>query len=85
MPDKEGKLIGRVSHYYGNIGVVIVELSDNLKIGDKIKFLNESTDFDQEINSMEVDYEKVDEASAGSSVGLKVDQRVKGGCQVYKI
>ncbi len=85
MPNQEEKLIGRVSHYYGNIGVAIIELSDNLKVGDRIKFVGKETDFEQEVGSMEVDYKKTEEALSGNSVGLKVDQKVKQGFQVYKI
>ena len=85
MPNQEGKLIGKVSHYYGNISVAIVELSDNLKVGDKIRFSGGEADFEQEVSSMEVDYKKVDKALPGNSVGLKVEQKVKEGFQVYKV
>ena len=30
------KLVGRVTHYFTKIGVGVVELSDELKIGDRI-------------------------------------------------
>ncbi len=78
-------LIGKVAHYYGNVGVAVIELSGNLKAGERIKFLGKTTDFEQEVDSMEVEREKITEATAGSSVGLKVDQKAKKGCKVYKV
>jgi len=50
----EEKLIGKVTHYYGKIGVGIVELSGNLKVGDKIHLKGHSTDFEQEVDSIQV-------------------------------
>ncbi len=85
MSNKEQKLIGHISHYYGNIGVAIIELSDNLKVGDTVRFLGGSVDFEQEVGSMEADYKKVNEAESGISVGLKTDQKVKEGYKVYKV
>ena len=32
----EGKEIGKITHYYGNLNVGIIELSDALKVGDRI-------------------------------------------------
>lgn len=85
MPNQGQKLIGQISHYYGNIGVAVIELSDNLKVGDRIRFLGGSVDFEQEVSSMEADYKKVNEVSSGTSVGLKTDQKVKEGYKVYRV
>ena len=43
------------------------------------------TDFNQTIESMEIEHEKVQEAKAGDSVGLKVEQKVREGYKVYKV
>lgn len=83
---EEGKLIGRVTHYFGNIGVAVIELEDTLKVGDTIRIIGgEDTDFNQTVDSMEVEHEKVETAKAGESIGLKVDQKVREGYKVYKI
>jgi len=82
---EEGKLIGRISHYFDHIGVAVIELSDALKSGDTIRVVGGSTDFNQEVGSMEIEHEKVATAKPGDSVGLKVDQKVREGYKVYKI
>ncbi len=82
---KEGKLIGKVAHYFSKIGVAVIELSDVLKAGETIRIIGGETDFEQTVDSMEVDREKTQEGKAGDSVGLKVSQKVREGYKVYKI
>ena len=82
---KEGKLIGKISHYFGNIGVGVIELSDKLKEGEEIRIVGGETDFTQQAESIEVDRKKVKEAKKGESVGLKVNQKVREGYKVYKV
>ena len=53
----EEKLIGHISHFYGKISVGIIELSDGLKVGDKIHILGLHADFEQTIDSMQEDLE----------------------------
>ncbi len=81
----EGKLIGRVTHYFGKIGVAVIELQDTLRVGDKIRIVGGETDFSQTVESMEIEHQKVNEAKAGDSVGLKVLQKVREGYKVYKL
>jgi putative protease len=59
------KLIGKISHYYKNIGVGIIELSDVLAVGDKIHIKGGTTDFEQNIDSIQIDHNQVEEAGAG--------------------
>jgi len=82
---EEGKLVGKITHYFSKIEVAVVELSDSLKVGDKIRIVGKDIDFIQEIDSMEVNHKKIQEAKAGEKIGLKVIQKVKEGCQVYKL
>lgn len=85
MANKEGKLIGKVTHYFGNIGVAVIELSGGLKAGETIRIIGGDTDFEQEVDSMEVDHKKVSSAKKGDGVGLKVSQKVHEGYKVYKV
>jgi len=82
---EEGKLIGKISHYFGNISVAVIDLSDTLKVGDTIRVTGGETDFTQVVTSMEVDHKKVETAKKGDSVGFKVDQKVRDGYKVYKV
>jgi putative protease len=83
--DKKLKKIGKISHYYGDIKVAVIELSGALKVGDSIRIVGgKDTDFTQPIESMEVDHKKIEKAKKGESIGLKVKKRVREGYQVYK-
>jgi len=82
MQEKE---IGSVTHYYGHIGVGIIELQDALKIGDTIHIKGHSSDFSQTIESMQIEHANVTEAQAGDTVGLKVTQKVHPQDKVYKV
>ncbi len=90
MPDKtsilkQGKLVGKVTHYFGKIGVAIIKLSDGLKTGDNIRITGGDTDFEQTVESIEVEHKKVETAKKGETVGLRVEQKVREGYNVYKI
>ncbi len=82
---EDGKLIGKMTHYFGNIGVAVIGLSEDLKTGDNIRVIGGDTDFEQVVGSMEVEHEKVEKAKKGDSVGLKVSEKVRDGYRVYKI
>ena len=78
--------VGKVVNYYSKIGVAAIEItSGELKIGDKIRFKGATTDFTQKIESMQIEKKPVEKASAGSSVGIKVNNKVRVNDKVYKI
>ncbi|MBI4157326.1 translation elongation factor-like protein [Candidatus Woesebacteria bacterium] len=78
--------IGKVTHYYDKIGVAIVELDGTLSVGDKVKFVRGGEDlFEQEVDSIQIEHEKVDSAKKGDVVGLKTKELIKDGAEVYKI
>ena len=79
-----GAKIGEVTHYFGNIQVAVLTLSADLKVSDQIHFHGASTDFIQEVTSMQVDHENIEAASAGSDVAMKVKDRVRVGDEVLK-
>ena len=87
MPEvKEGKLIGKVTHYFDKIKVAIIELDGPLNVGDKIRIIGgESTDFDQAVESMDIEHEKVKKGKKGDSVGVETKEKVREGYKVYKI
>jgi len=87
MPEvEEGKLIGRVVHYFDKIGVAVISLDAPLKVGDTIRIVGgESTDFTQEVGSMEIEHEKIKKAKKGQEVGLKVKEKVREGYKIYKV
>jgi len=85
MANSEKKLIGKISHFYPKISVAVVELEDTLKVGDRISIERASGSFEQTVDSMEIEHEKVQKAEAGQSIGLSVSERTREGAKVYKI
>lgn len=81
----EEKQIGKITHYFGKIGVAVVELSDELKVGDTIHIVGGERDFTQTVGSMQIEHQNVEKAGSGEAIGLKVDQPVKEGDTVYKV
>lgn len=80
-----GKLIGEVTHFYNRIGVAVVDLSDAIELGDQVHFFGRSTDFRQEIQSMQIEHEPVSEAGKGQEVAIKVERRVRNHDKLYKL
>jgi len=82
----EEKKIGEITHYFDNISVGIIKLTDgSIGIGDKIHIKGATTDFEQEIESLQIEHDDVEGAETGEEVGTKVEKRVRGGDEVYKI
>jgi len=81
----EKKPIGKIAHYFTKIIVAVIDLSDELKVGDRISIEGATSNFEQAVNSMQIEHDNVKSATAGQSVGMKVDQRVRQGDLVFKI
>ena len=74
MPEEE---IGTVSHYYTKIGVGMVKLSKGVKVGDRIHFKGNTTDFNQTVESMQVNRVQATEANPGDEVAIKLSDPVR--------
>ncbi|MFC1999862.1 translation elongation factor-like protein [Chloroflexota bacterium] len=77
--------IGRVSDFFARPVVAGIELTGDLKVGDKIHILGHTSDLELVVESMQVENENVEEGKAGDSVGIKVPDRVRRGDRVYKV
>ena len=76
--------IGRITHFFSKISVAVIELKRPLKVGDTIAVKGPTTDFEQPVDSMQIEHKDVQKAEAGQSIGLKVAQRVRETDIVYK-
>ena len=79
------ELIGKVNRWFGKIGVAGIELTDKLTVGDHIHVLGHTTDFEQEVTSMQIMHQDVAEAGPGDNIGIKVQFRARTGDRVYKV
>lgn len=77
--------IGEVTHYYNNIGVAVLKLTSELKVGDTIHFRGATTEFTQSVASLEIEHQKVESVGPESEVALKVNQRVRRGDRIFKV
>jgi len=85
MADEEGTLIGTVSNYFDHVSVAAIKLDAGLNIGDTIRFVGGEKDFEQIIDSMQIQNDKIESAKKGDEIGLKVKERVRKGYRVFKI
>ena len=74
--------VGTVTHYFGKVQVGIVSLTANITIGDTLQFRDHGSDCEQAVTSMQIEHPAVETASAGTEVGIRVDQRVREGTEV---
>ena len=77
------KPIGEVTHYYGGLQVAIVKFNQDMPAGKNVTFQGATSDFSQDLSSMELDHKSVQVAPKGKEVGLKVKDKVREGDKVY--
>ncbi len=76
--------IGSIVHFFAKIGVAVVNLSSPLSVGDRILVKGPTTDFEQIVESIQIERKALQHAESGQSIGLKVIQPVKEKDVVYK-
>ena len=76
--------IGHIKHFFPKINVAEIELRLPLSINDPILIKGPLTDFEQTVESMQIDRRTLQRAEGGQSIGLKVAQPVKEKDVVYK-
>jgi translation elongation factor EF-1alpha len=78
--------IGTVVHYYNRIEVAVINLTgEQLSLGDKIRIETRDGEFEQAVESIEINKEKVETVKPGDDFALKVDQPVREGDKIYKL
>lgn len=76
--------IGKIIHYYDKIGVAVVRLEGGLKAGDTVHVKGKVSDFEQTVESMQLDHKDVSSAKKGEEVAVKLSEKAKEGDIVYK-
>jgi len=83
MADK--KEIGKITHFFPNIDVAVVELKGALKVGDKISIEGHESVVEQTVDSMQVEHKDIEKAKKGDAVGMKTVKPVKEKDVVYLV
>jgi len=83
MPEEQ---VGVVVKFFTKPSVAAIEVQNgNIKNGDLLRYKGHTTDFTEEVTSMEVDNQLVEEAKAGDMIGIKVKDRVRENDKIYKV
>lgn len=83
MPEEQVAVIVK---FFAKPSVAALEVTNGtIKIGDILRYKGHTTDFTEEITSMEIDNQAVVEAKVGDLVGVKVKERVRENDKVYKV
>ncbi len=89
MPEEKERKeeeVGEITHYFGKISVGVVKVTNGtLKVGDRIHIKGATTDVEQEVESLQIEHQPVEEVKEGEEAGMKVIDRVREGDKVYKI
>lgn len=80
------QLVGTVTHFFKGPSVAVVKVVEgHIAVGDNVRFLGHTSDFNERITSMEVDHQKVERANAGDEVAIQVIARVRPHDKVFRV
>ena len=83
MPEKE---VGLVVKFFAKPSVAAIQvIRGSIKQGDLLRYKGHTTDFTEEVTTMEIDRQPIEEAKVGDMVGLKVKERVRENDKVLKV
>ncbi len=83
MPEEE---VGVIVKFFAKPSVAAIEVtSGTIRKGDTLMYKGHTTDFTEEVMSMEIDNQPVDEAKVGDMIGVKVKERVREKDKVFKV
>jgi putative protease len=83
MPEEQVAVIVK---FFAKPSVAALQVIDGtIKKGDMLRYKGHTTDFTEEVSSLEIDNQSVDEATVGDLVGVKVKERVRENDKVYKV
>jgi len=79
------ELIGTVTHYFGNIHVAAIRLEAELRKGDQIRIAGHTSDFTQEVGSMQLDRQDIEAGRKGQEIAIKVREHARVHDKVYRV
>ena len=81
---KAEDLIGEVVHYFPHVKAAVIKVEKgSVKIGDHIRVHGHTTDFEEKIQSMQIEHESVENVSKGQEVAIKVKKKTRRGDKVF--
>lgn len=82
-----GERIGAVTHYFSHLSVAVIRLDPGatLRVGDRIHIRGHTTDFAQQVDSLQVEHRPVMEVGPNDDFGIKVIDHAREHDDVYKV
>jgi len=78
--------VGVVVKFFAKPSVAALKVTKgSIKRGDILKYKGYTTDFTEEVKSIEMDNQTIDEAKVGDMIGIKVEERVREKDIVFKV
>lgn len=80
----EEKPVGVVIQYFAKVNAAAIQITEGeIRVGDTLRIKGATTDFEQKIESMQIDRNPVQSAKAGEAVGIAVKERVRPNDKVF--
>jgi translation initiation factor IF-2 len=78
--------VGVVKNFFAKPSVAAIEVTgEGIQVGDMLWFKGHTTDFRQEIESIQEEGQAITTATKGQLVGIQVGERVREKDFVYKV
>ena len=77
--------VGKISDFFARPVVAGIDLTQTLKVGDKLHIKGHTTDLEVMVDSMQINNVDVKEGKPGDAIGVKVPDRVRRGDTVYQV
>ena len=78
--------VGIVVKFFSKPSVAAINVTKgSVKKGDTLMYKGHTTEFTEEVESIEIDNQSIDEAKVGDMIGIQVKERVREKDIVYKV
>ena len=78
--------VGVVEKFFAKPSVAAIQVTKGtIKRGDTLMYKGHTTEFTEEVKSMELDNASIEEAKPGDLIGIQVKERVREKDLVYKV
>ena len=80
------ELVGTVTHYFGKAKVAAFKITEGqLCVGDTIRIVGHTSDFTQKVESMQIEHARIESASVGNEIGIRVVEHAREHDAVYRV
>ena len=75
-----------MTHYFPHVNAAAIKIEKGeIRQGDRLYFKGHTSDFEQQVTSLQIDRVAVERGKVGDEVGIEVLDRLRVGDKVYKL